>query len=215
MTPPFPILFEDNHLIAIVKPAGIPTQDPPFGGESATSLLKEYRKQREQKSGGVFCEAVHRIDKPTSGIVLFAKSKKGLSRMMEAQRMQLLTKTYVCMIEGNLPDDAGTLEHFLLHSDHRALVSNAEDPKAKRALLSYRTLSHEARGTRVEVALHTGRYHQIRAQMEALGCPIIGDVRYGSSYPLPQGHILLHHAKLIFPHPTTKETLVLHSMPPW
>jgi len=191
-------IYCDNHLLILEKPAGIATQ-PQFH-EAARAWVKA----KFAKPGNVFLEPVHRLDKPASGIVLFARTSKALSRLNEAMRQRSMQKTYLAKVEGELKGE-GILEHKLLHGEFRALI----DEKGKQALLRYRVLNSTTAQTLVEVELETGRYHQIRCQFSAIGHPIVGDSKYGSRKGAPK--IALHHSKLIFEHPTTKERLTFQS----
>lgn len=202
------VLYEDNHLIAVVKPAGIATQPTDDGQENLQDRVKAWLKDKYAKPGQVFCEPIHRIDKPVSGIVVFAKTSKGLSRMQAAVREGKVTKRYLAKVSP-LPQKAtGTLEHHLFHGDHRAEIVSKGDPRGQKALLHYQT-----KGSYLEIDLVTGRYHQIRAQLAAIGSPIIGDRKYGSKEAFQPNQIALHHAKFTLPHPITQEELVLESNP--
>lgn len=187
-------IYCDNHLFIAEKPAGIATQ-PEFH-----EMARAYIKERFKKPGNVFLEPVHRLDKPVSGLVLFARTSKALSRLNEAQRNRAIKKFYLARIEGE-PPAKGTLRHHLIHGDHRALL----DPNGKEAILHYKQLENGS----LEIELVTGRYHQIRAQFAAIGHPLIGDTKYGATQK--QEHIALHHHRLELGHPTTKELLVFQS----
>ncbi|NGX39582.1 MAG: Ribosomal large subunit pseudouridine synthase C [Chlamydiae bacterium] len=186
----------DNHVLVLNKPPGIATQ-PDFHEQA-----KAWVKKAFNKPGAVFLEPVHRLDKPVGGLVLFARTSKALSRLNEAMRERQVHKIYHAIVEGKL-EGSGRLKHTLLHGDHRAIV----DPSGKEALLDYRVLETGEDQTLVEIELLTGRYHQIRAQFAAIGHPIVGDQKYGSRSK--KDAIYLAHVKLSFPHPTTKEMLVL------
>lgn len=191
-------IYCDNHILVVEKPSGIATQ-PTFHEET-----RSYVKKAFAKPGNVFLEPIHRLDKPVSGMVLFARTSKALSRLNEAMREKRIQKFYLALVEGHLPDE-GTLEHTLLHAEHRALV----DPKGKKALLHYRCVEKREENSLVEIELKTGRYHQIRCQFGAIGHPIVGDKKYGSK--TAKEAICLHHHKLIVPHPTKGEELTLES----
>lgn len=211
------ILYEDNHLLAVNKPGNLLTQDSGTGSENLEDLIKAYLKQRDQKSGNVFLHVVHRLDRPASGIVLCAKTSKGLSRLNAAMRQRLLRKSYLAVVEGMLDKPTQRLENWLLHEDRCARVVSEGYPNAQQALLTYQVLLSKEALSLVDVELETGRYHQIRAQLAELGCPILGDERYGAS-PLHQSRspIALHHHRLSFPHPTTKkEVVVMAPVPAW
>ena len=178
----------DNHLLALKKPAGIATQ-PDFH-EMAKAWAKEFFK----KPGNIFLEPIHRLDKPVSGIVLFARTSKALSRLNEAMRKGQMQKVYLAWVEG-IVEERGTLEHFLVHGDFRSFV----DPQGKKAILHFRRLETKEECSFVEIVLETGRYHQIRAQFAAIGHPICGDQKYGAKKE--KKRIALHHYQLTFPHP--------------
>ncbi|MCB1111967.1 MAG: RluA family pseudouridine synthase [Chlamydiales bacterium] len=194
------ILYEDNHLLIINKPSGILTQPSGTDQKNIEDLAKQLIKERDHKPGNVFLHAVHRLDKPVSGIVIFAKTSKALSRLNASIRRKEMVKTYIARIGGTLPDKEGTLEHKLDHDNYRAAVSES----GKLCRLHYRQIDPHL----VEVTLETGRYHQIRAQLAAINCPIDGDSKYGSGAPWSHG-IALHHSKLIMKHPVTGEILTI------
>jgi 23S rRNA pseudouridine1911/1915/1917 synthase len=201
------ILFCDNHLLVVSKPAGLSTQDHLGCSSNLTDLAKAWVKKKYDKKGNVFLEPVHRLDKPVSGLVLFARTSKALSRLQEMMRERHISKTYFAMVEGTLPMKEGTLEHFLVHDEYKARVVNASQSQAKLARLHYKLLEKRQNYSYVEIDLETGRYHQIRVQFAHIGCPIVGDTKYngGSS----SNHtIALRHGRLKFNHPVTKEPLV-------
>lgn len=208
MTPA--ILFEDNHLLIANKPPGCLTQPDATGNNSLQIQLQHYLKEKYHKAGNVFLEPIHRLDKPVSGIAVFARTSKALSRLQVQMKAQSIGRYYIAWVMGALARPAGQLKHYLLHGDHRAFIASSNIPSAKEALLSYYTLLTEGLWSLVEVKLHTGRYHQIRAQLAACGCPILGDKRYGSAIDAytPQG-IALHHIWGQFQHPITKVTLAV------
>mgnify|MGYP000025150981 FL=1 len=162
----------------------------------------------------MFLGVIHRLDRPVSGIVVFAKTSKALVRINDAMRSKKCKKTYVALIERTLPSSSGTLEHYLLHDDYRALISSKNNAKAKIARLHYKILKKDSGTSLVEIDLETGRYHQIRAQMAASGCPIVGDVRYGSQTALKNGFIALHHTRLEIEHPVKKTVMTFEAPSP-
>jgi len=175
------VIHCDNHLLVLDKRAGQTTQPTPHDPESLEKDGKEWLAREFNKPGRVFLEAVHRIDRPVSGVVLFARTSKALSRLQAAMREREITKRYLAVVEGTLPDAEGELRHFLLHGDREAEVVSSRTAGAKESILLYRTLAHGKALSLVEVDLVTGRYHQIRAQFAAEGCPLIGDTKYGST----------------------------------
>ena len=205
------IIYSDNHLLVIVKPADLSTQPHEGEGDNLLDRAKAWVKKEFKKSGNVFLEPIHRLDKPVSGLVLFARTSKALSRLQEQMRQRKISKTYFAWVEGTLPQPQGTLEHYLVHGDHRAHLVSSNHPEAKLARLHYKTLEQKEGMTAVEIDLETGRYHQIRAQFSAIGAPVVGDRKYGSKLPWKNGGIALHHGKLAFEHPVTKEAIILES----
>lgn len=196
------VIYEDNHQLVVNKPAGLLTQPSGTAQDSLEAQAKLWIKQRYNKPGNVFLEAVHRIDKPVSGLVLFARTSKALSRLQEAMREKKSKKLYMAMVEGTFEEKEGILEHFLIHDDHQARVTTSEK-EGKLARLHYRVIKTEGNQTLLEIDLETGRYHQIRVQLSAIGHPILGDKRYGSTKPYHEGAIALHHYNLQIPHPIT------------
>lgn len=213
--PPFEVLYEDNHLLVVVKPAGLLTQPTEHETYSLENLAKAWLKEKYQKPFNVFLGVVHRLDKPASGIVLLAKTSKALSRLNEMIRAKGALKIYYALVEGKPPQESGTLEHYMKHGDHRSFVCHRNDPEAKLARLHYDDVRSNDQTTLLQIILETGRYHQIRTQCAAIGCPIVGDVKYGSRTNLPQGIIALHHHRLEFVHPVTKAHLSFEApLPP-
>ena len=194
-------LFEDNHLLIVNKPPGLLTQPSGTDQDSLEASWKQWIKEKYHKPGNVFLEAIHRLDKPVSGIVVFAKTSKALSRLNQAERK----KVYTALLEKEPDPKEGTLKHHLVHDDFHARV----DPSGKLAVLHYKVIGTK----RVEIELETGRYHQIRAQFAAIGCPIVGDKRYGSPTVVAGGGIYLHHSLVELQHPVTGEKLTVVSEP--
>ena len=200
------ILYEDNHLLLVNKPAGVLTQGDATGDAALPDLAKRYLKARYQKPGAVFCGVVHRLDRPVSGVVALAKTSKALERLTAAFRTRTVEKVYWAII-GHCPrPDAGTLVHWLLKDERRNIVAAhaREVPGAQRADLDFRVLGPAGPHWLVEVRPLTGRPHQIRVQLATgLGAPIVGDVKYGAPRPLPNPRaIALHARRLTVPHPT-------------
>jgi 23S rRNA pseudouridine1911/1915/1917 synthase len=197
-------LYEDNHLLALFKSEGIATQPSGAHHENLQDLAKAWLKEKYQKKGNVFLHAVHRLDTGASGIVLFAKTSKSLSRLNQAMRQGELKKIYQAQIEGKLEGE-GTLTSHLLHGEKKAIISK----EGKIAILHYRVLSQKNETTFVEVQLVTGRYHQIRAQFSEIGHPIVGDRKYGSRLKHSGLGIALCHVRLELFHPVTRAPLSL------
>lgn len=202
---PFKILHEDNHLLIVVKPHGVVSQADEYHEEALDTLLKKFIKQRDNKPGNVFLTAVHRLDKPASGIVILAKTSKALERMHALMKNREVEKTYIACLENPPKDNHGQLVHFLEQRLHRSEV--VTEAVGKRAELTYKVREKNHVGTWVEIELQTGRYHQIRAQFAAIGSPILGDKRYGATSHLTDDAIALIHITTQFLHPVTKQLL--------
>lgn len=207
-----PILL-DNHLLVLNKPAGVPTQQRPSGGQSLEDDAKRWIKQIFKKKGNVFLTPIHRLDCVVSGLVLFARTTKSLSRLQEQMRSKQIKKTYYARVENHLKKKKGDLHHFLAHGNYRASITQPSN--GKQAHLSYRVLKEWKKTSLLEIYLHTGRYHQIRIQLSSIGHPICGDTKYGATFRGEKEQIDLHHGKLTFSHPITKETITLKSPPPF
>jgi 23S rRNA pseudouridine1911/1915/1917 synthase len=209
-TSPFPcrILFEDNHLLVVNKPAGIVTQGAAENEESLVTHAKEYLKRKYQKPGNVFLGIVSRLDRLVTGVVVLARTSKAASRLSEQFRENRVDKRYWALVPRRPPQPSGQLVHFIRKNDarHRMEVCQANDRGARQAKLEYEVIQHSGLLTLLEVQLETGRKHQIRIQLEALGIPAIGDEKYGSRRGFPEG-IALHARKLTFEHPTKHESL--------
>lgn len=204
-------IFEDNHLLVLNKPAGLLTQPSGTDQDSLELQAKLWIKSVYQKPGNVFLEAVHRLDKPVSGVVLFAKTSKALSRLNISMREKQTKKIYWAWVEGVLESEQGTLEHFLFHDDFHAKVVESSHPQGKIARLKYTVLEKNGKGSLVEIALETGRYHQIRLQFSAIGHPIFGDQKYGAKEAYEKGAIALHHRRLEIPHPITQTSMIFEA----
>jgi len=203
------ILFVDNHLLAVNKPAGLVTQPSGAHADSLEARAKDWLRTTFAKPGNVFLEAVHRIDRPVSGVVLFARTSKALSRLNQSVRERDLRKVYWAVVERVPRPGQGRLEHWLVHDSHHARVVPAGTPEAHLAVLDYRVVEVAAGLALLEVRLHTGRYHQIRVQLAQAGCPILGDTRYAARTSLPGGAIALHHRELTVVHPVKHEPLTV------
>ncbi len=212
------ILYEDNHLIIVNKPSGLATQPTNLEQNSLETLVKEWIKKKYNKPHNVFLGVIHRLDKPVSGIVVFAKTSKALSRLNAAMRSRQMQKTYCALVEGS-PKGASenSLQHYLKQGEHRAEIVSPNDRDAKVAILHYKILQTDQKsGTSlVEIKLETGRYHQIRAQFAAIGCPVVGDRKYGSTKSYLQEAIALHHTEMQLLHPVTGAHLTIRSPHPF
>jgi len=190
---PIRILYEDNHLIAVFKPAGVLTQGDNSGDACLMDDVKKYLKEKYKKPGNVFLGLLHRLDRPVSGIVLFAKTSKGASRLSEQIRNHQIKKEYTALVEGALKEKKGVLENYLLHDEktNKAKIFDQPTPGAQKAKLSFEMTGKKGNNTLVKIDLETGRHHQIRAQFAHLGHPIVGDVKYGAKSARPAGAIAL------------------------
>lgn len=201
------IVYEDNHLIGINKPAGILVQGDDTGDMPMSEMLKEFIKERDHKPGNVFCGVIHRIDRPVSGIVLFAKTSKGLSRMNELFREDKVKKTYRALVNGVPAEEEKTLKHFLRKNSktHKADVFIKQVDNSKESELRYKLLEVRGNQALMEIYPVTGRFHQIRAQLASNGTPIVGDLKYGAPQALKSKAIYLHAYALSFMHPIKDE----------
>lgn len=210
------IIYLDNHILVVNKSAGLLTQPSGTSEDSLENQCKQWLKQHFAKPGNVFLEAVHRLDRGVSGLVVFAKTSKALSRLNESQRSHHFQKTYRAIVEGSCPSK-GILENYLVHDDYSARVVETHEKKpiekdAKYCRLDYRLIQKSDRFNLLEIELKTGRYHQIRAQLAHAGWPVLGDQKYGSSFSnmfLQKDfhQIALHHFSLVLVHPITKEKM--------
>jgi len=211
--PPLKVLYEDNHLLVVEKPAGLATQGVAEGAPSALTRAKAYLKQKYQKPGNVYLGVVSRLDAFVSGVLVLARTSKAADRLSEQFRTGGVQKVYQALVAQPPQPPAGELSHWLLKNDKERLIEVAppRTKNAQLARLSYRTLGKHRRGTLVEVELHTGRKHQIRVQLAEIGCAIVGDKKYGSRQPFADQAIALHAVRLTLEHPTTKEQLTIES----
>lgn len=205
------IVFEDNHLLIINKITGQLVQGDKTGDLSLLDLLKNFLKKRDQKPGNVFLGLVHRIDRPTSGLVIYAKTSKALSRLTQMVKNREIKKTYWAVVPKVGIPKAQRLVHYLLKNEknNKATVFPKVTQGAKEAILNYEIIKVLDNFQLLEIDLETGRHHQIRAQLAKIGAPIKGDLKYGSARSNPDGGIHLHARKLEFQHPVTKEILTI------
>lgn len=210
------ILFEDNHLIAVEKRSGQSVQPEPCKPVSLEEEVKQYLKDKYRKPGDVFLGVIHRLDMPVSGVVLFARTSKALERMNKLFHDREVHKWYIANVHGVPEEEEGLITHYLKRDEKRnftkAFINEA--PGTQKAQLEYEVLGNKKNSTILKIKLLTGRKHQIRAQLAALGCPIIGDTKYGSDKPLPEHAIRLQSAELSFTHPVTGEAIVIAAGPP-
>jgi 23S rRNA pseudouridine1911/1915/1917 synthase len=203
------ILHEDNHIIVINKRVGDIVQGDKTGDKPLSEVVKEYIKDKYNKPGEVFLGVVHRLDRPTTGIVVFARTSKALTRLNEMFSNRETKKTYWAVVKNKPPKTEDTLIHFLKRNEknNTSKAHIHEVPDSKLAKLDYKIIAELNSYFALEIDLHTGRHHQIRAQLAAIGCPIKGDLKYGFDRSNPDGGIHLHARKLVFIHPVSKENL--------
>ena len=205
------ILHEDNHIIVINKRVGDIVQGDKTGDKPLSEVVKEYLKDKYNKPGEVFLGVVHRLDRPTTGIVVFAKTSKALERLNKMFSERETKKTYWAIVKNKPPKNEDNLIHFLKRNEknNTSKAHLKEVPESKKASLDYKIIKELNHYFGLEINLHTGRHHQIRAQLQAIGCPIKGDLKYGFDRSNPDGGIHLHARKLVFIHPVTKQELIL------
>ena len=203
------VLYEDNHIIIVNKAPGEIVQGDKTGDTPLSEQVKLYIKEKYQKPGNVFLGVVHRLDRPVSGVVVFARTGKALARLNEMFRTGSVKKTYHAIVANAPQQEAATLEHWLTRNErqNKAYAHPREVKDSKRAVLDYRAIGHSERYALLEVRLHTGRHHQIRCQLAAIGCPIKGDLKYGAPRSNPDGSICLHARNICFEHPLSHQPI--------
>ena len=203
------IIYEDNHILVINKKVGQLVQGDKTGDKSLLELIKDFIKVRDQKPGNVYLGLVHRIDRPTSGLVIYAKTSKALSRLTQMVKNREIKKTYWAVVPKEMIPQSQILIHYLKKNEknNKAIVYSNETEGAKKAILKYDVLKTLDNYMLLEVDLETGRHHQIRAQLSKIGIPIKGDLKYGAARSNPDGGISLHARSLEFIHPVTKELI--------
>jgi len=210
------ILFEDNHLIAVNKTIHDLVQSDKSGDEPLVEQIKSFIKERDKKPGNVYLEVIHRIDRPVSGVVLFAKSSKILPRMNKLFHDGQVAKTYWAVVKNMPPKESDSLVHHLIRNTKQNKSYIYENPKAdsKEARLNYRVVGKTSNYFLLEIELITGRHHQIRSQLAKIGCPIKGDLKYGFPRSNPDGGIHLHSRRVSFIHPVTGDKVDIIAKPP-
>jgi len=205
--PDWPVFYEDNHLLAVYKPAGLLVQADQTKDPSLLELAKSWLKERYEKPGRVFLGLVHRLDRPVAGLMLFARTSKAARRLSEQFRTGAVEKKYAAVVEGAIKQPCGHLVHSLERINGRSSrVMDEPTPKTREARLSYQVIDKTQSKSLVEINLETGRHHQIRAQFAHIGHPVLGDLRYGASAPLPEKQIALCATELSIAHPTLTDT---------
>lgn len=210
------VIYEDNHLIAINKRPGDIVQGDKTGDAPLSEVVKQYLKKKYHKPGNVYLGVTHRLDRPTSGIVLFAKTSKALPRINKLFAEKKAQKTYWAIVKNTPEKSEDTLVHWLKRNtkQNKSYAYKKEIPESKKAILSYKIIKQLDRYCLLEIDLKTGRHHQIRAQLATLNAPIKGDLKYGSDRSNKDGSIHLHSRKLVIEHPVKKEPLILVASPP-
>ena len=210
------ILYEDNHILIINKNVGQLVQGDKTGDKSLLELLKSFIKERDQKPGNVFLGLAHRIDRPTSGLVIYAKTSKALSRLTQMIKNREIKKIYGAIVPKEIIPQSQTLTHYLKKNEknNKAIVYNKETDGAKKAILNYQIIKTLDNYMLLEIDLQTGRHHQIRAQLSKIGVPIKGDLKYGAPRSNPDGGISLHARNLEFIHPVSKEQIKITAPTP-
>jgi 23S rRNA pseudouridine1911/1915/1917 synthase len=204
------VLYEDNHIIAVSKTCHEIVQGDKTGDMPLSETVKAYIKEKYQKPGEVFLGVTHRLDRPTTGVVLFARTSKALSRLNEMFKShEKIKKTYWAIVQSPPPTPQGRLENYLWRNEkqNKSFVVKPDSKDAKHAVLSYKTIAQSERYTLLEINLETGRHHQIRCQLSAIGSPIKGDLKYGAKRSNPDGGISLHARKIEFIHPVSKVSI--------
>jgi 23S rRNA pseudouridine1911/1915/1917 synthase len=228
MIPSIRILYEDNHLLGVLKPAGVLAQGDKTGDTTALDMARAYIKETYQRPGNVFLGLVHRLDRPVSGVMVIARTSKAASRLSRSFHDRRVEKIYLAVVEGSMTEDAGDLAGFIERTHTRSRLAAKESTTAREASLSFRVLGRgevasaragrKAAGVRactlLEIRPRTGRHHQIRLQLSAAGYPIVGDMKYRASAPLADKAIALHAACLRIPHPVRDEIIEIAAPPP-
>ena len=211
------VVYEDNHIIIVNKTASEIVQGDKTGDTPLSETVKQYLKEKYQKPGNVFVGVTHRLDRPVSGLVLFGKTSKALSRLNEMFKRGDVQKTYWAVVKNRPSQEEGTLSHWLLRNEkqNKSYAYDKEKPGSKHALLDYRLIAASDNYYLLEVNLKTGRHHQIRCQLSKMGCPIKGDLKYGFARSNPDGSICLHARRIAFVHPVSKENITVEApLPP-
>jgi len=207
------VVYEDNHIIIVSKESGEIVQGDKTGDIPLSETVKAYIKEKYAKPGAVFLGVVHRLDRPVSGLVVFARTSKALSRLNDMFRNGEVHKTYWAIVQQRPDHEEGTLENWLVRNEkqNKSYAYQREVPNSKKAILKYRMIGQSERYYLLEVNLLTGRHHQIRCQLAAMGCTIKGDLKYGAKRSNPDGSISLLAHRVEFIHPVSKQHIVVES----
>ncbi len=203
------VLYEDNHIIIVNKTVSEIVQGDKTGDKPLSEIVKEWLKEKYNKPGNVFCGVTHRLDRPVSGIVVFAKTSKALPRLNKMFQDKEIKKTYWAIVKNAPKDSEGTLTNFLVRNEkqNKSYAYDTEKPDSKKAILHYKLIGQSDKYNLLEIDLETGRHHQIRCQLAKMGCIIKGDLKYGADRSNPDGGISLHARKVSFIHPVSKELI--------
>ena len=203
------VLYEDNHIIVVNKASSEIVQGDKTGDTPLSEDIKSYIKEKYNKPGNVYLGVVHRLDRPTSGVVLFAKTSKALPRLNKLFHDNKVDKHYWAIVKDRPKEDQGTLTHYLVRNtkQNKSYAHDTEQPESKKAILDYKVIGKSDNYYLLEINLHTGRHHQIRSQLSKIGCPIKGDLKYGFPRSNPDGSISLHARYLSLVHPVSKEQI--------
>jgi 23S rRNA pseudouridine1911/1915/1917 synthase len=207
----WPVFYSDNHLFAVYKPAGLLVQGDQSGDVCLLELAKLWIKQSYRKPGNVFLGLVHRLDRPVAGVMLFARTSKAAARLSEQIRSSSVRKVYLAVVEGEKPPRSARLVHQIERMGKHSRIVHQQTPTSREARLSYRLLDSAGSRSLLEVELETGRRHQIRLQLAHIGCPIVGDCRYGAPEPLAARQIALFARQLTIAHPTLRDSLTVRA----
>ncbi len=210
------VVYEDNHIIVVNKTSSEIVQGDKTGDIPLSETVKQYLKEKYQKPGNVFVGVTHRLDRPVSGLVVFAKTSKALSRLNEMFKNSEVKKTYWAIVKECPRELEGELVHYLVRNEkqNKSYAYDKEVPDSKKAILHYRLIARSQNYNLLEVDLKTGRHHQIRCQLAKMGCPIKGDLKYGFARSNPDGSICLHARRISFIHPVSKEQIDLEAQVP-
>lgn len=210
------VVYEDNHIIVVNKTASEIVQGDKTGDTPLSETVKQYLKEKYNKPGNVFLGVTHRLDRPVSGLVVFAKTSKALSRLNDMFRNGEVKKTYWAIVRNRPQELEGELTNWLVRNEkqNKSYAYDKEVKDSKKAVLCYKTIAHSQNYHLLEVDLKTGRHHQIRCQLAKMGCPIKGDLKYGSPRSNPDGSICLHARRIAFVHPVSKESIEIEAPVP-
>lgn len=203
------VLYEDNHIIIVNKTVSEIVQGDKTGDKPLSEIVKEWLKEKYNKPGNVFCGVTHRLDRPVSGIVVFAKTSKALPRLNKMFQDKEIQKTYWAIVKNMPKEKEGTLVNYLVRNEkqNKSYAYDTEKPDSKKAILHYKLIAQSDKYNLLEIDLETGRHHQIRCQLAKMGCVIKGDLKYGADRSNPDGGISLHARKISFIHPVSQEPI--------